>query len=87
MLNSKVVGMQDNLVVSSLVEIEEVNATCDETNILVLDDAGTHVGVNMIFFPSHMWLMDSSASFHVTPHREWFTCYEPKLLGKVGLGD
>ena len=68
-------------------EIEEVNATCDETDILVLDDISTHVGVNMVFSPSHTWLLDSGASFHVTPHREWFTCYEAKSLGKVRLGD
>ena len=72
---------------SSSLEIEEVNATCDETDILVLDDISTHVGVNMVFSPSHTWLLDSGASFHVTPHREWFTCYEAKSLGKVRLGD
>jgi hypothetical protein len=33
------------------------------------------------------WLVDSSASFHMTPHREWF--YESKRYdgGNVFLGD
>ena len=29
---------------SSSVQIEEINATCDETTILVLDDVSTHDG-------------------------------------------
>ena len=68
-------------------EIEEVNSTCYESDILVLDDVRTHVGVNMVFHPSHTWLLDSDASFHVTPHIEWFTCYEAKSLEKVRFGD
>ena len=24
---------------------------------------------------SHAWIMDSGASLHVTPHREWFSRY------------
>ena len=30
--------------------------------------------------------MDSGASFHVTPHREWFTTYDASRKGKVRLG-
>ena len=29
------------------------------------------------------WVMDSGASFHVTPHREWFTNYDAKRTGRV----
>ena len=47
-------------------EIEEIDATCDETGILALDHVSTHVGVNMVFSPSHTWLLDSGTSFHVT---------------------
>ena len=36
---------------------------------------------NVIF-----WLIDSGASFHMTPHREWFSEYE-KYNGNVFLGD
>ena len=33
------------------------------------------------------WLIDSSASFHFTPHREWFCKYEKYDCGDVFLGD
>ena len=33
------------------------------------------------------WLVDSSASFHMTPHREWFCEYERFDGGNVFLGD
>ena len=68
-------------------EIEEINVTCDETSIWVLDDVTTHARVNMVFSPSYRWLLDSGASFHVTRHREWLTCYEAKSFGKVRLRD
>ena len=35
---------------------------------------------------SDFWLIDSGASFHMTPHREWFSEYE-KYNGNVFLGD
>ena len=31
--------------------------------------------------------MDSGASFHVTPHREWFTNYDAKRTRQVQLGN
>ena len=33
------------------------------------------------------WLIDSGASFHFTPHREWFCEYEKYDVGDVFLGD
>jgi hypothetical protein len=33
------------------------------------------------------WSVDSSASFHMTPHREWFCEYERYDGGNVFLGD
>ena len=33
------------------------------------------------------WLIDSDASFHFTPHREWFCEYEKYDGGDVFLGD
>jgi hypothetical protein len=33
------------------------------------------------------WLVDSGASFHMTPHREWFCEYERYDEGDVFLGD
>jgi hypothetical protein len=35
---------------------------------------------------SEVWFIDSSASFHMTPHREWFCEYE-RCDGDVFLGD
>ena len=35
---------------------------------------------------SDFWLIDTGASFHITPHREWFSEYE-KYNGNVFLGD
>jgi hypothetical protein len=34
-----------------------------------------------------VWLVESSASFHMTPHREWFCEYERYDGGNVFLGD
>ena len=73
---------------SSSMKIEEINATCDDgVNVLVVDDDATYVAVNMAHSLAHTWLLDSGASFHVTPHREWFTRYDAKSLGTVRLGD
>jgi hypothetical protein len=33
------------------------------------------------------WFVDSGASFHMTPHREWFCEYERYDGGNVSLGD
>jgi hypothetical protein len=33
------------------------------------------------------WLVDSGASFHMTPHREWLCEYERYDRGNVFLGD
>ena len=30
------------------------------------------------------WIIDLGASFHVTPHREWFTSYDASRKGNVG---
>ena len=35
---------------------------------------------------SHAWIMDSGASLHVTPHREWFSCYK-ETVDTVTLGN
>jgi hypothetical protein len=32
------------------------------------------------------WLVESSASFHMTPHKEWFCEYERCDEGEVFLG-
>ena len=73
---------------SSSLKIEEINVACDDgVDILVMDDDATYVEANIAHAFAHTWLLDSGASFHVTPHREWFTRYEAKSLGTVRLGD
>ena len=65
---------------SSSTKIEEINAICDDdVDILVVDDEATYVEVNMSHSLAHTLLLDYGASFHVTPHREWFMklkCWE-----------
>ena len=34
-----------------------------------------------------VWLINSGASYHMTPHREWFSEYEKYDGGDVFLGD
>jgi hypothetical protein len=34
-----------------------------------------------------VWLIESGASYHMTPHREWFSEYEKYDCGDVFLGD
>ena len=35
---------------------------------------------------SHGWILNLGASLHVTPHKEWLTCYE-ETIGSITLGD
>jgi hypothetical protein len=45
-----------------------------------LDSSSTHAD-------HEAWLVDSGASFHMTPHREWLCEYERYDGGNVFLGD
>jgi hypothetical protein len=45
-----------------------------------LESTGTHADHDV-------WLIDSGASYHMTPHREWFFEYEKYDGGDVFLGD
>eukprot|EP00253_Pinus_taeda_P006801 PITA_06801 len=58
----------------------EVKTTLDEGGDVYLASSSTHVD-------HEAWLTDSSASFHFTPHREWFCEYEKYDGGDVFLGD
>ena len=59
----------------------EEKMTSDEGGDVYLDSSSnTHVD-------HEAWLIDSSASFHFTPHREWFCEYEKYDGGDVFLGD
>eukprot|EP00253_Pinus_taeda_P011461 PITA_11461 len=54
--------------------------TSDEGGDVHLASSSTHVD-------HEAWLIDSSASFHFTPHREWFCEYEKYDSGDFFLGD
>ena len=58
----------------------EVKTTSDEGGDVYFDSSSTHVD-------HEAWLIDSSASFHFTAHREWFYEYEKYDGGDVFLGD
>ena len=58
----------------------EVKTTPDEGGDVYLASSSTHVD-------HEAWLIDSGASFHFTPHREWFCEYEKYNGGDVFLGD
>jgi hypothetical protein len=45
-----------------------------------MDSSSTHVD-------NEAWLVESGASFHMTPHREWFCEYGRYDRGNVFLGD
>ena len=58
----------------------EAKTTLDEGGDVYLASSSTHVD-------HEAWLIDSSASFHFTPHSEWFCEYEKYDGGDVFLGD
>eukprot|EP00253_Pinus_taeda_P022165 PITA_22165 len=59
---------------------KEEKPTSDEGGDVYLASSSTHVD-------HEAWLIDSSSSFHFTPHREWFCEYEKYDGGDVFLGD
>ena len=66
----------------SSVKIEEINAVSEDEGDILLNsglDAAHMVTTDDIVL--HDWILDSGASFHVTPHREWFTNYDAKRTG------
>ena len=75
---------------SSGVKIEEINAVSEESEdgeILLTSslDSAQLVATNDLSM--HDWILDSGASFHVTPHKEWFSTYDASRKGKVRLGN
>eukprot|EP00253_Pinus_taeda_P034023 PITA_34023 len=58
----------------------EAETTSDKGVDVYLASSSTHVD-------HEAWLIDSGASFHFTPHREWFYEYEKYDGGDVCLGD
>ena len=69
---------------SSGVKIEEINAVdgdSEEGEILLNSGLESSQLVTTDDLAVQDWIMDSRASFHVTPHREWFTSYDAKRTG------
>eukprot|EP00253_Pinus_taeda_P036710 PITA_36710 len=64
----------------SLVIAIEAKTTSDEGGDVYLASSSTHVD-------HEAWLIDSGASFHFIPHREWFCEYEKYDGGDVFLVD
>eukprot|EP00253_Pinus_taeda_P034022 PITA_34022 len=89
-IGSNATALQFYEIVSSLLTEEmrqknmesqnEVENTKNEGGDVYLASSSTHVD-------HEAWLIDSSASFHFTPHREWFYEYEKYDGGDVFLGD
>jgi hypothetical protein len=57
-----------------------VKTSIEEGRDVYLTSTGTHAN-------SDVWFIKSGASFHMTPHREWFSEYEKYDGGDVFLGD
>ena len=58
----------------------EENTSKEEGGDVYLASSSTHAD-------HEAWLVDSGASFHMTPHREWFCEYKKYDGGNVFLGD
>jgi hypothetical protein len=70
----------------------EVSAGSDEkrsTERKMTPDKGgdVYLSSNSTRSDQDVWLIDSGASYHMTPHREWFCKYEQYEGGDVFLGD
>ena len=67
----------------SSVKIEEINAMSEDEDGDILLNSGLEYSQLVTTVDQNVqdWVMDSGASFHVTPHREWFTNYDAKRIG------
>ena len=71
-------------------KIEEINAVsedCEDGDVLLtssLDGAHLVATDDLVMYD---WILDSGASFHVTPHKEWFTTYDASRKDRVRLGN
>ena len=88
--NDKKQDKNKDIASSSGVKIEEINAVSEESEdgeillTLSLDSAQLVATDDLIM---HDWILDSGASFHVTPHKEWFSTYDPPCKARVCLGN
>ena len=74
---------------TSSVKIEEVNTVseAEEGDILFTSSMDSVHLVATNEGMSNDWILDSGASFHVSPNREWFSTYNAGRTGRVMLGN
>ena len=77
---------------SSSVKIKEINAIVshedsDDGDICFTSCLDTTLLVATDDLLMHDWILDLGASFHVTPHKEWFITYDASCKGRVCLGN
>ena len=70
-------------------KVEEVNAVTykDDGEVLFTSSLPANVLVAADQNCGQEWILDSGASFHVTPHRSWFSTYDSSRRGSVHLGN
>jgi hypothetical protein len=65
---------------SNSTSFTEAKTSTKEGGDIYLESTSTHADRDV-------WLIESGASYHMTPHREWFSKYEKYDGGDVFLGD
>ena len=70
-------------------KVEEVNAVTykDDGEVLFTSSLPANVSVAEDQNGGQEWILDSGASFHVTPHKSWFSTYDSNRCGFVHLGN
>ena len=70
-------------------KVEEVNAVTykDNGEVLFTSSLPTSLLVAADKQYGQEWILDSGVSFHVTPHRSWFSTYNSSKRGSVHLGN
>lgn len=63
--------------------LEETTATASDGDVIIVSDENS---LNFTF-QDFSWVIDSGASYHVTPHKEFFSSYHPIENGFVKMGD
>lgn len=71
-------------------KVEEVNVVTyykDDGEVLFTSSLPASVLVASDQNCHQEWILDSDTSFHVTPHRSWFSTYDSTRRGSVHLGN
>ena len=70
-------------------KVEEVNAVTYKDDGEVLSTSSLLASLLVVVDKQYdqEWILDSGASFHVTPHSSWFSTYDSSRCGFVHLGN